>query len=160
MTTKDALQIATPTEVDVVMTRVFDAPADLVFDAWTKPELVRRWLGVWGGRTMTECEIDLRVGGGYRFVWRQSDGSETGVRGDYLDVAAPARLAYTEVFDYAWYPGGATISMTFEQREGSTIVTTATRYESREARDMVLQSQRGVAKNYELLDELLLTSKR
>jgi len=70
------LEVAPRGEREIVMTRVFDAPRNLVFEAYTKPELVKRWLGVFGGWTLPVCEIDLRVGGSYRFVWRNADGTQ------------------------------------------------------------------------------------
>src|SRR5205823_14297450 len=78
-----ALKVPARSDREIVMTRVFEAPRNLVFDAYTKPELLKRWLGVFGGYSMPVCEVDLRVGGTYRFVWRGPDGAEMGVRGVY-----------------------------------------------------------------------------
>ena len=89
------------------MTRVFDAPRSLVFDAWTKPELLKRWLGVRGGWSMVVCEVDLKVGGTYRFVWRGPDKAEMGMGGVYREIVPPERLVATESFDDPWYPGEA-----------------------------------------------------
>src|SRR2546430_2321535 len=93
MTTAGALKLTTPGERDIVMTRVFDAPCQLVFDAHTKPELVKRWLLGPPGWSMPVCEIDLRVGGKYRFVWRHDrNGTEMGMGGVYREIKAPERI--------------------------------------------------------------------
>ena len=109
MKSSGALKVSAQSDRDIVMTRVFDAPRSLVFDAYTKPELLKRWLGVFGGYSMPVCEVDLRVGGKYRFVWRGPDGAEMGVRGVYREVVRPERLVHTEKFDEAWYPGESLI---------------------------------------------------
>ena len=111
MNSSGALKVTAQSDREIVMTRVFDAPRNLVFDAYTKPELLRRWLGILGGYSMPVCEVDLRVGGTYRFVWRGPDGAEMGVRGVYREVVRPERLVHTERFDEAWYPGEALITV-------------------------------------------------
>ena len=91
------LKVTAQSEREIVMTRDFDAPRRLVFDALTKPELLKRWLGVFGGWELAVCEVDLKVGGTYRYVWRRSsDGSEMGVRGVYREIVPPERLVCTE----------------------------------------------------------------
>ena len=84
------LQVTTPSEREIAMTRVFDAPRSLVFDAWTKPERLKRWLGVRGGWTFAVCEVDLRVGGSYRFVWRGPTGAEMGMGGSIERSSGPS----------------------------------------------------------------------
>ena len=106
------------------MSRVFDAPRSLVFDAWTKPELLKRWLGVRGGWSMVVCEVDLRVGGAYRFVWRGPDGAEMGMGGVYREIVAPERLVATESFDDPWYPGEAVDTTLLVEEGGKTRATT------------------------------------
>ena len=142
---------------EIVMTRAFDAPRDLVFDAHTRPELLQRWLGVFGGWTLPVCEVDLRVGGAYRWVWRNADGREMGVRGVYREVVRPERLVNTEQFDDPWYPGESVNTTVFVEQGGKTTMTVTMRYESREARDGVLASpmESGVAASYDKLAELL-----
>jgi uncharacterized protein YndB with AHSA1/START domain len=142
---------------EIVMTRVFDAPRNLVFDAHTKPELLKRWLGVFGGWTLPVCEVDLRVGGTYRWVWRGADGKEMGVRGVYREVVPPERIVHTEKFDEAWYPGESLITTVLTEQGGKTTLTVTMRYESREARDAVLKSpmEGGLAQSYDKLAELL-----
>ena len=152
-----ALKVSAQSDRDIVMTRVFEAPGNLVFDAYTKPELLKRWLGVFGGYSMPVCEVDLRVGGTYRFVWRGPDGAEMGVRGVYREVVRPERLVHTEKFDEAWYPGESLITTVLAEQGGKTTLTVTMRYESREARDTVLKSpmESGVAQSYDKLAELL-----
>jgi len=152
-----ALKVTARSDREIVMTRVFEAPRNLVFDAYTKPELLKRWLGVFGGYSMPVCEVDLRVGGTYRFVWRGPDGAEMGVRGVYREVVRPERLVHTEKFDEAWYPGESLITTVLAEQGGKTTLTVTMRYESREARDAVLKSpmESGVAQSYDKLAELL-----
>ena len=156
MTNIGLLEITTPSDREIAMTRVFDAPARLVFDAWTKPELIKRWLGVRAGWTMEVCEVDLRVGGKYRFVWRGPD-MTMGMGGAYREIVPPVRLVSTEKFDEAWYDGEALDTIELVERDGKTTVTTTVRYVSREVRDAVIKSgaASGVAESYDKLEELL-----
>ncbi|CAN5483450.1 SRPBCC family protein [soil metagenome] len=143
---------------EIVMKRTFDAPAQLVFDAMTKPELVQKWLHGLDGWTMPVCEIDLRVGGRYRYVWRkESDGQEMGMGGVYQEVRAPEKLVHTEKFDEAWYPGESIITSTFQEERGQTHFAATILYVSKEARDGVLASgaESGVAMSYDRLEALL-----
>ena len=151
------LKITTPSDREIAMTRVFDAPRNLVFDAFTKPELLTRWLGVRGGWTFAVCEVDLRVGGEYRYVWRGPTGKEMGMGGVFREIVRPERIVATEKFDDAWYEGDALDTMTFVERGGKTTATTTVRYASKEARDGVLKSpmEKGVAEGYDKLDEVL-----
>ena len=161
MTTKvkDAgkLQVTTPSDREIAMTRVFDAPRSMVFDAWTKPELLKRWLGVFGGWSFVVCEVDLKVGGKYRYVWRGKDGNEMGMGGVFREIVRPERLVCTEKFDESWYPGDALDTTLFVEKGGKTTVTTTVRYESKAARDGVLKSpmEGGVAQSYDKLAEVL-----
>jgi uncharacterized protein YndB with AHSA1/START domain len=160
MNTPSTLKVTTPSEREIAMTRVFDAPRALVFDAYTKPELVRRWLLGPDGWSMPVCEIDLRVGGAYRYVWRRDkDGTEMGMGGVYREIAAPQRLVCTERFDESWYPGEALDTISLVERGGKTTLTQTMRYESREARDAVLKSpmESGVRAGFDRLAELLAT---
>jgi uncharacterized protein YndB with AHSA1/START domain len=154
------LRVTTPSDREIAMTRVFDAPRKLVFDALTKPELVRRWLGAFGGWSMAVCEIDLRVGGAYRYVWRNADGREMGMGGVFRAVEPPGRIVATEVFDESWYPGEALDTSVLVEQGGKTTLTTTVLYESREARDGVLKSpmETGVAASYDKLAELLASN--
>src|SRR2546428_12352194 len=106
MNSSGALKVTAQSDREIVMTRVFDAPRNLVFDAYTKPDLLKRWLGVFGGYSMPVCEVDLRVGGTYRFVWRGPDGAEMEVRGVYREVVRPERLRHTQKVDGGGGPRG------------------------------------------------------
>lgn len=154
------LKVTTPTDREIAMTRVFDAPRRLVFDAWTKPELLKRWLGVFGGWSLEVCEIDPKMGGAYRFVWRGPDGSRMGMRGVYREVVPPERLVATESFDDPWYPGEALDTTVLVEQGGKTTLTTTVLYESREARDIALRSdmEHGVAASYDTLAALLASA--
>jgi uncharacterized protein YndB with AHSA1/START domain len=152
-----ALKVTARGDREIVMTRTVDAPRHLVFDAWTKPELLRRWLLGPPGWSMPVCEIDLRVGGNYRYVWRHTDGREMGMGGVYREIVRPERIVATEKFDEAWYPGEAVSTLELTEERGRTLVTNIVLYDSREARDGVLKSpmESGVAASYERLEEVL-----
>ena len=154
------LEVTTPSEREIAMIRVFDAPRSLVFDAWTRPELLKRWLGVRGGWTFAVCEVDLKVGGTYRFVWRGPDGKDMGMGGVYREIVPPERLVATETFDDPWYPGEALDTTVLVEQGGKTTVTTTVLYASQEVRDAVLKSpmERGVAESYDKLAELLASA--
>ena len=152
------LKLTTQGDREIVMTRALDAPRRLVFDAFTKPELVKQWLLGPPGWSMPVCEIDLRVGGVYRYVWRRdSDGSEMGMGGVYREIATPERLVATEKFDQPWYPGEAVGTTVLVEQNGKTTITQTVLYQSPEARDAVLKSgmEKGVAASYDRLAELL-----
>jgi uncharacterized protein YndB with AHSA1/START domain len=154
----DTFSVAAVGDQDIAIQRNFQAPRRMVFDAWTKPELVKRWLGVRAGWVLAVCEIDLRVGGAYRFVWRnETKGIDMGMGGVYKDVVVPERTVCTELFDDAWYVGTAIVTTVFVEEQNETKVTMSVRYESREARDGVMRSgmQTGVQQSYERLAELL-----
>ena len=158
MKNAETLQVTAPGEREIVMTRGFDAPRQLVFDAHTKPELIKRWLLGPPGWSMPVCEIDLRVGGKYRYLWRHDrNGNEMGMGGLYREIVAPERIVHTERFDEAWYPGEALNTLVLVETGGRTTLTQTVRYESREARDAVLKSgmESGVAASYERLADLL-----
>jgi uncharacterized protein YndB with AHSA1/START domain len=160
MTKTGALEITTPTDREIAMTRIFDAPRRLVFEAHTKPELVKRWLGVFGGWSLDVCEIDLRVGGAYRYVWRNVNGNEMGMGGVYREIVPAERIVATEKFDDPWYEGEAVATTRFVEDGGKTTLTTTVRYASKEIRDAVLKSpmETGVAASYDKLAEILATA--
>jgi len=156
-----ALQITTQGDRELVMTREFDAPRKLVYDAHTKPELVRRWLLGPDGWSMPICEMDVRVGGKYRWVWRHNtNGSEMGMGGTYREVKAPERLVATERFDEAWYPGEAQTTLVLVEKGGRTTLTQTMRYESKDAREAVIKSgmEKGVAASYDRLEDVLASA--
>jgi len=155
------LKLTTPADREIAMTRVFDAPRQLVFDAHTKPDLVRQWLLGPPGWSMPVCEMDVRVGGTYRWVWRHdTNGTEMGMGGLYREIVAPERLVTTERFDEAWYPGEAINTLVLIEQGGRTTLTQTMRYESRDARDAVIQSnmEKGVAASYDRLADLLAST--
>jgi uncharacterized protein YndB with AHSA1/START domain len=157
MTKTGALQISTPTDLDVVITRVLDAPRGIVFDAFTKPDIVRRWLLGPPGWTMPVCEIDLRVGGKYRYVWESADGQRMAMGGTFKEIVRPSRMVATQLFDEDW-TGGETLVMTeIVEQKGKSTVTTTVHYASRDARDAALQTgmAQGMEAGYERLDDLL-----
>jgi uncharacterized protein YndB with AHSA1/START domain len=155
---KNPLKIAPSGDRDLVITRVFDAPRRLVYDAHTKPELVRQWLLGPPGWTMPVCEMDVRVGGKYRWVWKsERDGTTMGMGGVYREVNAPERIVSTEKFDEAWYPGESLNTLVLVEQGGRTTLTQTMRYESREAREAVVKSgmEKGVAASYDRLEDVL-----
>jgi len=149
-----SLQVTTPSEREIVLTRVFDAPRRLVFEAFTKPELLKRWFGP-RGWSLAVCEVDLRVGGGFRFVLRGPDGKEMGMRGVYREIAAPERSVHMESFDD--FPGESQVTAVFVEQGGRTTLTATVIYPSQEIRDAVIQSgmEHGAAESYDKLAELL-----
>lgn len=160
MKTRERLQITTPSDREIAMSRVFHAPRALVYEAYTKPELLKQWLGAQNNWSMAVCEIDLRVGGAYRYVWRGPDRAEMGMGGVFREIVKNQRIVATEKFDDAWYPGGAVDTVTFVERDGKTTLTITVRYDSKEARDAVLQSpmESGVAAGFDKLEEVLATT--
>src|SRR2546426_10557878 len=129
-----ALKITTPSERELVMTRDFAAPRGMVFDALTKPELVRRWLLGPPGWTMPVCDIDLRVGGKYRYVWPNADGREMGMGGTFKEMVRPSRLVATETYDDHWTGGETLVTTELAGTRAKTTPSTTVRYPSREAR--------------------------
>lgn len=154
------LKITTPSDQVIVMTREFDAPRRLVWEAMTKPELIRRWLFAPDGWEMVICEEDVRVGGAYHWAWRGPDGQiAMAIRGEYREVMYPERLVRTEQFEFGCNPmGGQNIgTVTLTEQAGRTTLTTHILYPSKEARDAMVRSgmERGVSAGYDQIDELL-----
>jgi len=157
----EQLKITKSGDRDLVITRAFAAPRQLVYDAHTKPALVRQWLLGPPGWTMPVCDMDVRVSGTYRWVWRkESDGSEMGMAGVYREVKAPERLVTTEKFDEAWYPGESLNTLVLVEQGGRTTLTQTLRYESPAAREAVIKSgmEKGVAASYDRLDDVLAST--
>jgi uncharacterized protein YndB with AHSA1/START domain len=153
----NSFKVSTPTDYEIQVTRDFNAPQQLVFEAFTKPELVRRWLLGPPGWTMPICEIDLRVGGAYRYVWRKEGVKDMGIGGVFREIVPPERLVATEKFDDSWYPGEALDTTVFVEQGGITKVTITVLYESKEARETASRSgmEYGMAAGYNRLEELL-----
>jgi uncharacterized protein YndB with AHSA1/START domain len=156
------LKLTTPSDREIAMTRVFEAPREMVYEAWTKPNLLKRWLYGPEEYPLAVCEIELRVGGALRFVWRRRDGKDAGMgmSGVYREIAPPERLVFTEVWDKDWTGGEALVTITFAEHAGKTTLTQTVLYSSRAARDAVLKTdmEHGAAVGYDRLAELL-TSK-
>ena len=136
------LHVTTPSDREIVLTRVFDAPRHLVFDAFTKPELLRQWLLGPPGWSMVVCELAQKVGDRYRYVWRHESGNEMGMGGVYREIVLQERLVCTELFDEAWYAGESLITTTLVEQGGRTTMTSTMRYVSQEVRDGVLEAIR------------------
>ena len=154
--TAATLEIEAPADEPTIVTRrVIKAPPALLWDAWTKPEHMRRWLGP-KRLEMVHCEVDLRVGGSYRFVHRAPDGQEFGFHGVYREIDKPRRLVSTFVFE-PWPDLEAVDTLTFEEVDGGTLVTTSSRHSSIEARDGHLAGgmEGGMTEGYERLDALV-----
>ena len=152
-----SLKIVPVSDREIQITRVFNAPRTLVFDAHTKPELVRRWLFGPPGWVFDVCEIDLRVGGAYRYVWRMPPDTVMGMGGVYREIRAPERIVSTEKFDESWYPGAAVGTLVLTERNGQTTLTNTIQYESKDARDAVLKSpmEGGLKMGYDRLAEMV-----
>ncbi len=149
---KHELVTTTPGQ-DIVMTRVFDAPRDLVFEAHSSCEHMANW---WGprGHAIASCEIDFRPGGAWRIVHRDPDGHETTFFGEYLEIVRPERIVWTFNFDDTI---GGPEAYVFEEHDGKTTVTSSATFPSAEVRDAVLESgmETGAAETYDRLDEYL-----
>lgn len=151
------LQFGTQGDREVVMKRNFAAPRELVFEAFTKPALLKRWFyGKPGGR-LAVCDVARRAGERFRYVWREPDGTEMGMGGICLEFVRPERIVATERFDQAWYPGEAVGTIELKDCEVGTELTQTIRYESRAARDQAMRSgmEHGVAFGYERLAAFL-----
>lgn len=154
----DSFSVSLPSDREIRVTRDFEAPRKLVFDAFTKPELVRQRLLGPDGWTMPVCEINLKVGGTYRYVWRrESDGTSMGLGGLFHEVVVPERIVATEKFDDAWYPGEAIDTTEFEQEGEVTHTVITVLYASKEARDIAGASgmETGMKAGYDRLEALL-----
>ncbi len=143
---------------EIIITRTFNAPARIVFDAWTKPELVRRW---WApkshGVVVALCEADVRVGGDYRYVLRQAAGDEFGFSGRYSEVTPHTRLVYTQIFEPMADAGAVIVTVTFDERAGKTYLTSHEMYPSKEAREAALAAgmEHGMRESMDQLDNLV-----
>jgi uncharacterized protein YndB with AHSA1/START domain len=150
-------------DLDIVIARAFNGPANVVFDAWTKPELVRRW---WAPKSlavsMVSCDAEVRAGGGYRYVLRHRDGGLFAFSGKYLEVTPPSRLVHTQVFEPT--AAGANpddqaivVTVTFDERDGRTHVVSHSVCPSKEVRDGIIASgmERGMRETMNQLEELV-----
>ncbi|BCJ57776.1 SRPBCC family protein [Micromonospora endophytica] len=155
----DHLVVETPGDREIVLSRVFDAPARLVFAAFTRPDLLMRWYGA-GGWRLVECEVDLRVDGRWRFVSQGPGGERMVQSGVYREVDPPHRIVQTELFDEQSYPGQTLVRHDFTELVGRTTVTTTLRFATPEGRATALRypMARGIAQSYTRLAGLLATT--
>jgi uncharacterized protein YndB with AHSA1/START domain len=156
-----SFKVTTPSNQEIRMTRLFDAPRSLVFDAMTKPEHVRRWWGCLGeGYSVPVCEIDLRPGGAWRFVNRHPKG-EAAFHGEYREIAPPGRLVFTEIFE-AFPDSVSVVTAEFTEEGGKTRLTATVQYPSLDVRDAVIASgmARGAATSYDRLEDLVAELQR
>jgi uncharacterized protein YndB with AHSA1/START domain len=152
-----ATTFTTPSDQELVITRVVDAPRSLVWEAWTSTEHVPNWLLGPEGWTMPVCEIDLRPGGAWHFVWRRSDGSEMEMRGAYREIAPPERLVSTESWGGDWPETLNTLVLS--EQDGQTTITQTVLYPSKDARDAALETgmKDGASESFDRLAEYLRT---
>lgn len=150
------LNAALPSDREIRLTRTFDAPRQMVWDAHTKPDLIRRWLLGPAGWTMPVCDVDLRVGGRFRYEWRTDDGRTMALSGVYRAVDAPGHIADTQSFDDDWTNGPADTDMVLTEKDGVTEMVLTISYATKETRDLVVSSPMmdGMESGYERLDEI------
>lgn len=151
------LTITRASDTEIIMTRAFNAPRELVFEAWIKPEHVKRW---WGrrGSTMVTCEMDARPGGAWRFVLREADGNEYPFKGVYREINSPERLAYTFIYDVAPFSDHEAVeTLDFTEQNGGTLISCSTIYDSKESCDAMMGSgmDEGSREFYDVLEEYL-----
>jgi uncharacterized protein YndB with AHSA1/START domain len=158
---RHSYKVTTPSDREIRLTRLFDAPRALVFEVMTKPEHVKQWWGCLGeGYSVPVCEIDLRPGGTWRWVNRHPKGEVT-FYGEYREITPPSRLVFTEIF--AQYPDSISVVTTeLNDEGGKTRVTTTVRYPSVEVRDMVMASgmSKGAGISYDRLEDLVAELQR
>jgi uncharacterized protein YndB with AHSA1/START domain len=153
----DKATVTLPSDTEILITREFDAPRRLVYRAWTTPELVRRW---WSGHRgeMTVAEIDLRVGGRWRYVMVADGGHEVAFHGEYREIVPDERIVHTEVFEMPEAPEGepAINEVTFSEADGRTTLSLLVRTPSRQVRDAIMDSgmEVGLQEQMDLLEEL------
>jgi uncharacterized protein YndB with AHSA1/START domain len=158
MTGEGTLKVFAQGDLEIVMVREFNAPPRLVFEAFAQPALLKRWLYGLDGWELAVCEMDLRAGGKYRWVWRNvADGTEMGAGGVIREFLAPERIVMTERYDDPWYEGEAVNTITFTGKGGRTTMTTTLRHTTKATRDAVLQSpmESGVKLSYDRLAGVL-----
>ena len=150
-----ATNLTTPSDREIVITRVFNAPRRLVFEAYTNPAHLPHWMLGPQGWAMPVCEIDLRVGGTWHFVWRHSDGTEMAMRGVYQEIVPPERLVSRDSWGGDWPETLNTLALS--EHDGKTTITQRVLYPSKEARDAALKTgmQEGMAESFECLAQYL-----
>lgn len=150
------VDVKTPSDLEIAVTRIFDAPARMVFDAHTKPEIVQRWMLGPPGWSMPVCEIDLRVGGRYRHVWRNdASGQQFAATGEFKEIAQPTRIVHSEAMEGCI--GDSWVTLTLIENNGRTTLTTLMRFLSKEIRDAALASGMadGMGASYDRLEQFV-----
>ena len=157
MASSGTATVSLPADEQILITREFDAPRHLVYQAWTTPELVRRW---WSGHRgeMTTCEIDLRVGGAWRYVMVANEGFEVAFHGEYREIVPNERLVSTQVYE-AFPDGEALDTLTLTEVDGRTTLTVLVEHQSREHRDMHIESgmEGGMQEAMDLLEQVAIS---
>jgi uncharacterized protein YndB with AHSA1/START domain len=150
------LTIALPSDREIEITRTFKAPAELVFDCWTIPALIKRWLG-FADWTFETCEFDARVGGKWRFVVRSPDGYEMGSGGEVLEITRPDWIKTNELYDQDWTGGQTIVTNRISEKSGTTTSVVTILYPTKEARDgaKATPMAEGMETGFKRLDELL-----
>lgn len=149
------LKVAARGTREIVITREFDAPRSRVFDAWTRPEVLRHWFGP-RGWSLAVCEVDLKVGGAWRFVVRRANGTEIGMSGVYREIVPPERFVHTQTFELEDFPGELLVTTDLVEYRGRTTLTSTILYPSQELRDGdVSPTEHGATESYAKLDEYL-----
>lgn len=159
MTTQGKLKITLPDDKTILFVRAFDAPSELVWRALSDPALLRKWMYCPDGWTMTTCEDDVRVGGGFRWAWSGPNNFAMTMHGTYRDVVRPERMVRTETFDTGCeaQAGEQLVTLVLAETAGKTTMTLTVRYPSKAARDAALKTgmEHGMATGYDQLDGLL-----
>ena len=158
MSNARALKVTTPSDREVVLTRAFAAPRPMVFDALTRPELLKHWLEA-PGRSLVTCEIDLRVGGAYRFVWSGPGKRDVGTQGVYREIVPGERLVHSESW-LDWDAGETLVTTILVEEGGTTTLATTVLYPSQEVRDAVMKAgiEQGSGESYDRLAQLLAST--
>jgi len=156
-----ALTVTLPSDRELSATRTFAAPRTLVFDCWTKQELVKQWLTGPPGWSFVTCAIDLKVGGQYRFVWKDQGGNAIGLTGTFREIARPGRLVSTELFDQDWTGGETKVTIELTENAGVTTMKQTIFYSSKGARDGAAGSgmTQGMEMGFQKLAEFLATQR-
>jgi uncharacterized protein YndB with AHSA1/START domain len=151
------MTLTTPSDREICFTRTFKAPRALVFDAFTRPDLLARWMIGPDGWSMSVCEVDLRPGGRFRYVWTKAGGKEMGMGGTFVEITPPERIVHVELFDEDWTGGETRVTTELVEQDGVTRMSLTVRYASQAARDGALQSgmTSGMEMSYARLDRLL-----
>lgn len=143
-------------ESELLFTRDFDAPRTLVWEALTRPELIQRWLLGPDGWTMPVCEVDLKPGGRFRYVWRKGD-RDMGMSGTFVEIVPPERIVHTEIFDQDWTGGETVVTTTLVEAAGRTTMSTTVRYSSAAAREGAIKTGMvdGMSVTYDRLEAMI-----